>query len=237
MIDWPRVFWLVGAVTSGWLVSGILKARGYLPCDIARKVNHVIAFAGGAVGFGWLPQEIARPSAYVLCVLLLGLVGAACILRDRAPFRYAFLANTRKVDAPHEAFYFWSSWVVSMAGLVAIDQLFADMVVTRTSALLVGIGDGLAEPVGRRLGRHRFRVPSLVRGKTTERSLEGSAAMAFGCFLTLLACFGPGVWAVAGGLALVLAAVEAVSPHGLDNLTLPLAASLLLQPMLSYGWL
>jgi phytol kinase len=124
-----------------------------------------------------------------------------------------------------------------MAGLVAIDQLFSDMVVTRTSALLVGIGDGLAEPVGRRLGRHRFRVPSLVRSKTTERSLEGSAAMGFGCFLTLLACFGPGVWAVAIGVALVLAAVEAVSPHGLDNFTLPLVASLLLQPMLSYGWL
>jgi len=102
---------------------------------------------------------------------------------DRAPFRYAFLANTRKSDLPHEAFNFWSSWLVSMVGLAAVELVFDNLVVTRTATLLVGIGDGVAEPIGRRLGRHRFRVPSLRAGKPAARSLEGSAAFFLGCLL------------------------------------------------------
>jgi phytol kinase len=236
-IDWPRVLPFLAAVVSVWVMSGALKASGRIPCDIARKINHVLALAGGAIWFGWLPHPVARASAVALCGLLVPLIVIVCVLRDRVPFRYAFLANTRKSDAPHEAFYFWSSWLVSMAGLVAVEFVFDDIVVTRTAALLVGIGDGVAEPIGRRLGRHRFRVLSLTAGKPAVRSLEGSAAVFVGCLLTLFACFGTRPVAVVAGISLLLTVVEAVSPHGLDNLTIPIAAALALAPLLAAGWL
>ncbi|HJZ58099.1 MAG TPA: hypothetical protein VKE74_24370 [Gemmataceae bacterium] len=236
-IDWPRTLCFFAALVAGWLLSGTLKAAGWLPCDIARKANHVLALAGGALWFGWLAPASAEASTYAAFALVLPLVGLVCVLRDRPLFRFAFLANTRKSDAPHEAFYFWSSWLVSAAGLAGVQLLLGDVVITRTAALLVGIGDGIAEPVGRRLGRHRFRVPSLTRGKPAVRSLEGCAAVFAGCFLTLVGCFGVGSIPVAVGLALVLALVEAVSPHGLDNLTLPVASALLLRPLLTAGWM
>lgn len=230
-IDWVRVGTFVPAVVAVWLVTGALKAAGRLPCDIARKVNHVVALAGGAVWFGWLPEEQARASIFAVAAIMVGLVVVVCAFRDRVPFRYAFLANTRRSDAPREAFYFWSSWVISAGGLVGIHLLFGDIVLTRTAALLVGIGDGIAEPIGRRWGRHTYRVRSLT-GAGAVRSLEGSAAVFVGCVAVLLVCFGLGVLVPALLLALVLTGVEAVSPHGLDNLTIPVVAACCLRPML-----
>src|SRR5437764_5796923 len=232
-VDWPRVVAFVAAVVAGWVLCGALKSAGRLPCDVCRKVNHVLALAGGAVWFGWLPAATAEASVYAAFALLLPCVGVACRFRDRGPFRQMFLATTRRSDSPHEVLYFWASWVVSMAGLGGIQLAFGDIVVTRTAALLVGIGDGVAEPVGRRFGRHRFRVPTLTRGRPAFRSLEGCAAVFVGCFLTLVACFGTASIPAAAVLAAVLAAVEAVSPHGLDNLTLPVAAAVLLRPLLT----
>ena len=233
-IDWPRVLAFVLAVVSVWLLTGGLKAAGKLPCDIARKINHVAALVGGALCFGWLPESTARWTVYAVAAILVGLVAVVCLFRDRSPFRFAFLANTRRSDAPHEVFYFWSSWVVSAVGLVGIHLVWDDIVVTRTAALLVGIGDGVAEPIGRRWGRHKYRVRSLAGGPPAERSVEGSAAVFVGCFFTLLACFGTGVIVGALVLAVVLTLVEAVSPHGLDNLTIPVAAALCLRPLLAH---
>jgi hypothetical protein len=228
-IDWVRVGSFVLTVVATWLVTGALKAAGRLPCDVARKINHVLALAGGAAWFGWLPEDRARASICAAAVILVGLVGVVCALQRRGPFRWAFLANTRRTDAPHEAFYFWSSWVISAGGLLGIYFLFRDVVVTRTAALLVGIGDGIAEPIGRRIGRHKYRVRSLTG--TAVRSLEGSAAMFVGCLAVLIACFGSGAIAAAVLLALLLTVVEAVSPHGLDNLTIPVVAALCLRPL------
>jgi dolichol kinase len=229
-IDWARVGSFVLAVVATWLVTGALKAANRLPCDVARKVNHVLALAGGAAWLGWLPEAKARASICAAAVVLVGLVAVVCAFRRRALVRWAFLANTRRTDAPHEAFYFWSSWVISAGGLVGVHFLFGDVIVTRTAALLVGIGDGIAEPIGRRIGRHKYRVRSLT-GTVAVRSLEGSAAVFVGCLAVLLACFGSGTLVAAALLALLLTVVEAVSPHGLDNLTIPVVAAFCLRPM------
>jgi phytol kinase len=228
-----RAAGFVLVVVAVWLVTGGLKAAGRLPCDIARKINHVMALAGAAVWFGWLPETQARASVYLVCGILLALVILVCAFRDRVPFRYAFLANTRRSDFPHEAFYFWSSWLVSITGLLVMDLLLCDIVATRTAALLVGIGDAVGEPIGRRWGKHRYRVPTLTAGQRAERSLEGSAAVFAGCFLTLLFCFGTSVIVAVVALAAVLTIVEAVSPHGLDNLTIPVVSALCLHQMMA----
>ena len=61
-IDWPRVAVFATALVLIWLFSGSMKAAGNLPCDIARKINHICALAGGAIWFGWLPHPEARAS-------------------------------------------------------------------------------------------------------------------------------------------------------------------------------
>ena len=95
-------------------------------------------------------------------------------------------------------------------------------------------GDALAAVVGRRIGKRRYTVA----GST--RSLEGSAVMFLaGWVATLvpLALLGrldlvTAVW-VSAVTALGAAVAEAVSPWGVDNLTVPAASALLLVLLLS----
>jgi phytol kinase len=102
-------------------------------------------------------------------------------------------------------------------------------------ALALTWGDALAALLGRRYGRQRYRIWG------SERSLEGSAAMfaasAAAMFLALALLPGSALCAYAAPidlgralLAALLAAgaatlAEAISPHGTDNLSVPLVAA------------
>lgn len=88
-------------------------------------------------------------------------------------------------------------------------------------------GDALAAIIGRRWGRHRYRLAGATK------SLEGTATMfaasAAAILLTLLATSPLPAGIAAGyalGLGLLAAVVEAVSPWGTDNLTVPLLTAL-----------
>ncbi len=92
-------------------------------------------------------------------------------------------------------------------------------------------GDALAAIVGRRWGKHRFEV------KGGARSLEGSATMLLASWIATLAPLRllapePLAWSTAIVAALVTAlnatAVEAFSPWGVDNLTVPAISALIL---------
>jgi phytol kinase len=228
--DPVRCALFLAGVATLWVVSGTLAEYGFGREGDIRKVNHVAAFAGGALAFGWLPAGEARASFYAVCPALLVLVVLACRFRSRVPFRQAFAANTRESDGPLRGVYFWSSWLVSALALLAIDLLFGSVAVVRTAALVVGLADGVGEPVGRRWGGHRYRVRS-PWGEPATRSVEGSAAVFVAAAAVTLSCnrAAPGGdahhAAAALGVAAAVTAVEAVSPRGSDNFTIALTAA------------
>jgi phytol kinase len=102
-------------------------------------------------------------------------------------------------------------------------------------AMALTWGDALAALLGRRYGRHRYQIWG------GQRSLEGSAAMlvasAVAIFLTLVLLPGSALCAYAAPIGLgpaLLAALlaagaatlaEAISPHGTDNLSVPLVVA------------
>lgn len=227
---WPdtlRVILFIAAIVSIWCVTGALRLRGRLRPADARKINHIAAFVGGSICFGWLAPEKARWSAFLAGTILLGFVFLACLFRERKPFSLAFAGNTRPDDSPHEAFYFWSSWLLSMLALLGIELLVWNPAVTRLAALVVGIGDGIAEPIGVRFGRHIYEAPAFWKLTPSKRSLEGSAALALATFFSVAAvlCFEtnfdfPDSLATATTVTLGTTVVEAVTPHGFDNLTI-----------------
>lgn len=226
-IDWVRVCGFVIAVAVVWELAGRLKRAGRIRTGDARKLNHVTALVGGALIFGWAPEGIARPSCYAGMALAFGLLLLVCGLRDRPLCRTMFFGYARESDAPHERFHVWFSWLVSIIGLVGIDQAFGDMTITRTAGLVLGVADGVAEPVGVRWGRRKYRVPAVFGGKPATRSLEGTAAVFVSAAAVMLATQGGAV-----ELSLLVAAavtlVEAVTPHGLDNLTIPVTTGVIL---------
>ena len=87
--------------------------------------------------------------------------------------------------------------------------------------LINGIGDGLAEPVGVRFGRHTYRVYALFSKRQYHRTLEGSACV-FLSSLVIIAFHHDAftLWQWIAALVLVpvcMTLAEAFSPHTWDT--------------------
>jgi phytol kinase len=115
-------------------------------------------------------------------------------------------------------YYFWSQPVLMVASMMPLTW-----------------GDAMAAIIGERYGHYRYTVTKHTR------SLEGSVAMLFWSWVTtsLVLFVMPYLlgkplinWMLAliygGAVALVCTLVEALSPWGIDNLTIPAAAALML---------
>lgn len=91
-------------------------------------------------------------------------------------------------------------------------------------------GDAFAAIIGKRFGKHSYRVPG---GKKHRRTLEGSLAgfvFTFAAVSITLAIMSPLTLPLIliGGLiaAIVATLLEAISPSGSDNLTVPIAVAI-----------
>jgi phytol kinase len=90
--------------------------------------------------------------------------------------------------------------------------------------LIMGYGDGMAAVAGKRFGRRKYRISGC------EKSFEGSVTMFIISFIItfiLLSIFPvPGKFLFCVLIALFAALSEGITPHGFDNLTVPLGTSL-----------
>lgn len=140
-------------------------------------------------------------------------------------------AWARERDAPYRACFLIFPSIAAMIGILFARAFFGPLSII--SYLVLGFGDAVGEPVGTRFGKHRYNVPSFS-GMRSTRSIEGSFAVftvaVMMTVLPLVFIFQIGYpTAVLVGLCtgLGVALIEAVSPHGFDNLTIPIAAGYL----------
>ncbi|MFQ5538584.1 MAG: diacylglycerol/polyprenol kinase family protein [Gemmatimonadota bacterium] len=213
---------LVVGVFAG-AAAGALHDGGR-PVAYTRKVFHFAVFTAAAAIY--FLEGLATTNAFG--VVVAGLVMAAVRAGRESPL---FRALARPGDRPHEAWFILVPLVATAVGGLA--AAFVAGKYAAVGYLVAGWGDAVGEPVGRRWGRHRYRVPSL-RGVAVTRSWEGSlavfvvSALAAGVTLYALERGDMSFTAAAGRavlVALVAAGVEAWSSHGLDNLTVPVAAA------------
>lgn len=208
------------AIAAAWL-AGWLRTRRRVRAPYTRKVFHFAIFTmAGVVHLVWGLPGVATFGAVVAAAVLY-----ATLRGDGFPF---YEALARPTDAPRRTFFVLVPLATTALGGIVDNLLFADFALI--GYLVAGWGDAVGEPVGTRWGRHRYRVPSLA-GVPATRSLEGSAAvLVMGCIaatLGLLVWGHPPADALLIGLACGAAGalVEAFSSHGLDNLTVQVAAS------------
>jgi phytol kinase len=211
---------IASAIVFGFSV-GYLRVRRGVRVPYTRKLYHFAVFTlAGVVQLIWgVEGVVVLGSVFVLAVLYAVVRGTGSPL---------FEALARPTDEPHR-----TAFVLVPLATTALGGILANLFFLKfawVGYLVCGWGDAVGEPVGTRWGRHRYRVPSLGGIKST-RSLEGSAAVllvgwAAACTGLLAAGFSL-VDAVRMGSAAALAgaAVEAVSNHGLDNLTVQIAAA------------
>ena len=216
----------LGAIlaTAAGAGFGALKLRCGVSTHYTRKLFHFTIFSLATALQA--SHGMASVNAYAIGVVAVILYGVA-----RGGRSAIFEAMARESDAPHRAFFVLAPLLTTALGGLAANALAGNFALV--GYLVTGWGDAVGEPVGRRFGRHPYRVPSLL-GAPCTRSLEGSAAVGLAAFLaaalTLAFAFHtplPAAAAHGALIALATVAIEAASPHGSDNFTTMVAAALL----------
>lgn len=212
-------FLAYGALAA-WFAGWLRIARG-IKTSYTRKIFHFSIFTtAGLIQITW-----GLPAVSLFGGIVASIVLYAVWRGDDFPF---YEAMARESDRPKRSLFILVPLLTTAIGGLASNLFFPQFAFV--GYLVCGWGDALGEPVGARWGRHGYRVPSIA-GVPAHRTLEGSAAVCIGgavAAATGLVLFGlplPTAVAVGVGCGLFGAAIEAVSTHGLDNLTIQIAAS------------
>lgn len=206
---------------SGWF-SGFSKRRWNLPAGYSRKIFHFLIFSlAGVIG------AMAGFAAVQVFGAAIGAVVGYAVVRGYESD--LFVALARPTDRPYERFYIVMPFLMTALGGMASNLLFGHFALI--GYIATGWGDAAGEPAGTRWGKHKYRIPAL-RGIIVYRSIEGSAAVflasLLGCAVLLYGYFDCNLvlaLSFSFAISLVTVAVEAVSYHSLDNLTIQIAAS------------
>jgi phytol kinase len=196
-----------------------LRRLGRRPVEFTRKFIH-IGVGMWSVGTGLIFDNwyyaLIPPAAFVAINAIIHFTGAIQAMSSEDKRNLGIIYFPISFGA---LIYFW--WKMP------VDLVAAMMPMTW--------GDAVAAMAGRRYGHYRYTVA----GRT--RSLEGSLAMLLGSwisaflallFMPILAGGPPASWLVAlvysGAVALACTVVEALTPWGMDNLTVPVVATAVL---------
>ncbi|HUM13536.1 MAG TPA: hypothetical protein VLT82_21495 [Myxococcaceae bacterium] len=215
------------AVFAGGLGACLwLSARG-----LARTyVRDVLHLGAGVWPLGWKAWQSPWPPALV-ALTGLGLLLAVPLLGRRwEPAR----ALERAVSGEDEA---WSGLVLyglSAAGLTAV-AFFGQAPFTAAAGLFaLALGDGIGGLVGRRWGKHRYRLP-WAKTKSLEGSLVVAVLAALGTAMAGLLFGVPLSASRILGAGLAAAVAEAVAPRATDNVLVPLVVWLVVGGLESAG--
>lgn len=206
--------------------NGLLVQYRGVRVNYTRKINHFALF--------FIPMYIDRVFALEnsLGLFVFGSFLAISTLaiyvkpvRDRVPFiATMFRSFDRPEDRPRTLL--WLSTQITAGFLVIIPMiiLFAhrgllDLILI--PVLINGIGDGLAEPVGVRFGKHTYGVYALFTDKRYVRSLEGSACVFITSILVVAFHFAsfsqPQFIAAIIAVPILMTLAEAFAPHTWDT--------------------
>lgn len=229
---------LIGLLVSFGYAFGLLiiaevirRWRGY-PQDFTRKFVHI--------GAGmWVFGVLALFENWTIGIIPF----ATFIVLNFIFYRFRLLAAVDAPDSTPGTVYFALSITILFLIFWRTNSPDDRGYIAAAGTMAMTWGDALAAIIGKRWGRHYYQVG---RGR---RSFEGSAAMfaasAIAMFLTLLlvpgsalspqsAPIGAGAALAASAVAALVATVaEGVSPHGTDNLSVPLLAGAVIAGVLA----
>ena len=147
-------------------------------------------------------------------------------IRNRIRFiGFLFLSYDRPEDRPHTVRLATTQIIGMNIALIGVAYLYGfsglPLDLLALPLVITAFGDGLAEPIGIRFGRHKYRTKELFGNRIYTRSYEGSAmiflttivVLSSSCHLfslSALIC----LFAI---LPLLMTVTEAQSPHTWDN--------------------
>ncbi|HFD12752.1 MAG TPA: hypothetical protein ENJ32_09845 [Crenotrichaceae bacterium] len=223
---WVHVTVLHSCFLALFYVCGLFVQKYSVRVNYTRKIMHFSLF--------FLPQFLLRFFPYQASVIT-GLVNAILTMAVLGLFilplrrRFSLLGTMFKsIDRPEDRPYtlLWLSTQFLASYLVLIPLIFyLDQHQLREllyiPILIIGLGDGLAEPVGVRFGRHQYTTRAIFSSRSYTRSIEGSLCVFVVSLATILnyhELFTPPQFVAALLLIPVLMTLtEAKSPHTWDS--------------------
>jgi dolichol kinase len=169
-----------------YYASGQLVLSTGIKVNYTRKINHfAIFFLPLALDLVFTYQKSTSTKVVALLVGISSLAIFVKPLRER--IRAAgvmFVSFDRPEDRPHTLLWLTTQYLaaaVVIIPLVAYLSSIGQAKLALIPVLINGLGDGLAEPVGVRFGRTKYRTRALFSDKLYVRSIEGSLCVfAFG---------------------------------------------------------
>lgn len=210
---------------SGYAL-GSLVYYNKLKVNYTRKIGHFNLLFIPAFCMTYFPyqqSELLGLIAFVISVVSLSLYIKP--IRTRIPFiQRAFLAFDRPEDRPHTLLWLYTQMIACIVVMIPIGILlsiygYSELMVLITPLAMVG--DGLAEPIGIRFGKHHYKAYALFSKKKYQRTLEGSATVFIASVFVLLLFHGhftkPELLVALVAVPTTLTVAEAISPHTWDQ--------------------
>ena len=250
---------VVGAVS---LLGGLLcrkfcgtDEKGYIvytrpskfKVNYTRKLQHFAAYLVPLINpFG--KHEGLLPHLWETLFVMLTFLLLIKPLRENCRFfMLQFNSMDRPEDRPHTL-----KWIILgnlLPGLllsVYFQNLFENVLhepyLVMIIVIAVSIGDGLAEPVGKYLGKHKYTVPAWNFKRRYTRSIEGSACVFITTLIAILAFHGEFHTARQMVAALIvlpplMTFAEAFAPHSMDTPLMMLSGYSVLAGICCWGWI
>jgi len=191
-----EMFWLNQGckgfiIYTALIISGYFAEKKMIKVNYTRKVSHLMSF--------FIPYLLDKlliefdlsilTQLWNVWFLMLTLYLPIEPLRKRFRIiRMAFASIDRPEDRPHTLFWAASQYAAAICVIVPFGALFnhigrQDYVFI--PLFVVGLGDGLAEPVGIRFGKNTYKTKGFFSSKEYTRSYEGSACVGFFSIVTI----------------------------------------------------
>ncbi|HEY8189537.1 MAG TPA: hypothetical protein VIF12_02550 [Micavibrio sp.] len=237
---WRQALVIAAFYGFGYILGRFVQRKA-LSASLSRKTICLLTFAVSYANSFFTPAYDMAVTAGLVALggamIVLMLASLALPVRKRLPaFSAVFASISRPEDEPYTlpwlATEAIATTLVILIFLPVIDYFFDHILADRNvfyAMMLIpifasGVGDALAEIVGKRWGRHHYTTRSIFGNRIYARSLEGSA-MVFSTTLAVALIVAASFnfhlpdffWKAFILLPITLTLAEAKAPHTWDN--------------------
>lgn len=214
-------------------LTGLLVLKKGVKVNYTRKINHFTVMAipfllgmimGPGRSSGGEPPDFLMQVIGLLSGLLFFVIFLKPIRERVSSIKTAFQGIDRPEDRPYTlrwittqtaANYIVAIPVAMYLGMSNMPELIFIII------LINGFGDGLAEPIGVRFGKHKYQTNALFTKRKYERSLEGSACVLVTSIVVVMLfsdLFSPiQLFVALIAFPNIMTLAEAKAPHSWDN--------------------
>ncbi|KMQ51277.1 hypothetical protein CHISP_1760 [Chitinispirillum alkaliphilum] len=219
-----QVFTILGLAVVAYF-SGTLALRGF-KVNYTRKIVHFTVFFLPFFFTDFFPYTPTLAtsvfSGILLAVLILFITKP---VRERIRFiKVIFASIDRPEDRPHTVLWLSTQVIAGFAVLVPLAYMLyvrGQYKLIYIPLLINGIGDGLAEPVGVKFGKRRYKARAIFSKKSYTRTFAGSVCVFVSSILAVLFFHGnftdTQLWAASIAMPVAMTIAEAVAPHTWDS--------------------